>query len=123
MDKTSVDTILQSFEFLENSERWRGASEIVQRDVTFLDGNTRRYIDIRLRIGTRWLTLPRRGLEEIIQTLVEAKDQMDKLSPSIPPPKPQFYEEAPSEGSSAFPRRRRVVEADRKGRRRNEENE
>lgn len=116
----SIETVLHSTTFLEENDKWRGAAEIVQRDVTFPEGNTKRFVDVRLRVGNRWLVLPRGGLQEIVQALNKTTLVIDKLE------RPEVTRVQPvPEAENEFPKRRRIVDADRRGRKRSryEENE
>lgn len=64
--------VLQAFPFLAGDEKWGGQIEIVRR-VTTVEGNRpRTYIDLVMRVGTRFLVLPWRGLAEIEAALHEA---------------------------------------------------
>ena len=51
-----------SFGFLEGDSKWRGAVEVL-RCTSEHSGKV--FIGLRLRIGDRYINLPRRGTEEI----------------------------------------------------------
>lgn len=69
--------VLESFPFESRDERKCGAFEIVKRTVKFEDGNVRHYIERRLRVGERYLVLPRDGEEAIIQAIRSGFPQGD----------------------------------------------
>jgi hypothetical protein len=61
------ETLISSFKFLESDRRWGGAVEVLRVEH---DGCPS--IDLRLRVGTRTLSLPRRAKDEIIAALTGA---------------------------------------------------
>jgi hypothetical protein len=62
------ETLISSFGFLEQDRRWGGAVEVLR--VERADGLPS--VDLRLRVGTRTLSLPRRAKNEIIAALTGA---------------------------------------------------
>lgn len=74
------EKLLCSFEFLKGDTRWAGAVDVVQRTVRYEDGNVRQYTDLRLRIGDgpKYTPLPRRGLDEILTAIEDAKEAADE---------------------------------------------
>lgn len=68
-----AETLLESIPFLEDDPKWGGAVERVQRNLTFPNGEARKFVDVRIRVGTRWLILPRNGLDEIISAITAIK--------------------------------------------------
>lgn len=102
---SAQEEVLDSFPFLDVDTRWKGAVEVVRREVTFADGNTRIYVDLRLRIGNRWLSLPVKGTEDVIAALEAGRDAAAVHLETLPK-------------RDASPQRRRVFEAnERNGRR------
>jgi len=79
MEREKDETLLDSFEFLKGDARWSGAVDIVNRRVKQEDGSTKSFVDMRLRIGQgpRYTPLPRRGVEEIVSAILEAKKSAD----------------------------------------------
>lgn len=77
MDKE--ETLLESFEFLPDDPRWAGAIDVVNRRIKQEDGSTKDFVDMRLRIGQgpRYTPLPRRGCEEIVSAIQDAKRSAD----------------------------------------------
>lgn len=73
------ETLLKSFEFLSNDSRWAGAIDVVNRRLKQEDGSTKDFVDLRLRIGSgpRYTPLPRRGIEEIVSAMQDAKKFAD----------------------------------------------
>jgi len=74
------ETLLESFKFLPRDYRWGGSVDIVKRQVDQPEGGTKEFIDVRLRVGdsARYMALPRRGLEEVIEALQKAKSAADQ---------------------------------------------
>ncbi len=71
--KNKEEVVLQSYPFLEGDGRWSGAVEIVRRTMYYEDGTSKVYIDRRLKIGDRYLALPRRGTKEIIDAIIKSE--------------------------------------------------
>jgi hypothetical protein len=65
---------LHVFPFLEGNDRFGGQVEVVHRTTSYEDGNTRRFIDLTLKIGERFLNLPIRQLDDVIAQLLKARD-------------------------------------------------
>lgn len=63
---------LKSFSFAGSENRWSGCVAVIRRDTT-VEGNTRRYIDLQLQIGERFLNIPRDpdAFEDMIAALRE----------------------------------------------------
>lgn len=67
--KDKQEEILHSYPFLEGDPRWGGAVEVVRRTMHYENAPSRTYIDRRLKIGERYLALPRHGDEDIIRAI------------------------------------------------------
>lgn len=65
--------VLRAFPFLPDDEKWGGTVEIVRRTTSVGDQRPRTYIDLVLRVGSRFLVLPWRGLAEIEAALLSAR--------------------------------------------------
>jgi hypothetical protein len=70
--KDKQEEVLHSYTFLEEDARWGGAVEVIRRTMYFEDAPPRTYIDRRLRIGERYLALPRQGDDDLIRAIKES---------------------------------------------------
>lgn len=81
--------VIFSVPFLQGDSRWQGQVEVIHRTSTFDDGNQREFIDIALRIGERFLSLPPREGEEIAAAVLKAYEVAREETERLPPPMPR----------------------------------
>lgn len=108
------EKVLESVRFLEDDQKWNGAVEKVQRTFLFENGESKTYVDVRIRIGTRWLVLPRHGLDEVAGAIQSAKG-ISSVHREVPPSAGEVVDK-----QKVAPRRR-LMEVNRRQPRRFEE--
>lgn len=74
-------TVLSAHRFLTDDPKWSGAVEVVLRVSTY-DGEPRVYVDVVLRVGTKFITLPIKALRsKALQGAVDAAfDEEEELN-------------------------------------------
>lgn len=80
--------VLHQFPFAEKDHKNAGNVEVVHRTSTFDGGNTREFIDLNIRIGERFMGIPVRHIDEIIEALQNAKPVAEEEMAKLPPPPP-----------------------------------
>lgn len=88
MSDEREEEVVHAVPFATTDTRWSGAVEVVRTSKT-RNGTKSQYVDFRIRIGSRYLLIPRqsKALEEIMQAVQKAapaaRKEYDKLLSDI----------------------------------------
>lgn len=64
-------TVVDSAPFCLNDDRFAGAAEVVEISI----GQGKRTIGLRLRVGSRFVHLPRHRVNEVVKAIEQARDE------------------------------------------------
>lgn len=74
---------LVEFTFCDTDPKWHGKVEVAERTTVGDDAKPRRYIDILLHVGGRYLVLPWLALDAIEQAMREARPEAERHRASL----------------------------------------